>query len=172
MHFYSLTADTLYLCLALTNVLSVPAICKGLVSRYICIDVQISGVAEVHDLHVWCIKPGMPILAAHVTSTDARDGEAVLSSVTNYCRSFGIDHSTIQVSDSACPCKPESASLNGSDHQHTHGHNHDHDDQHQGGHDHGHSHTDGNPSDQHCSHGHQHVQPTDSSHHDQGHDIV
>ncbi|KAL0049908.1 hypothetical protein WJX82_000364 [Trebouxia sp. C0006] len=56
----------------------------------------IDGVAEVHDLHIWLIKPGMPILAAHITSTETSDANAVLGSVTHYCRSFGIDHSTIQ----------------------------------------------------------------------------
>lgn len=100
--------------------------------------VQIDGVTEVHDLHVWCIKPGMPILAAHVTTSDVKDGEAVLSSVTNYCRSFGINHSTIQVSDSSC-CKP--ASLDSDSHARDHNHEHNH----------GHSHGDG-----HSHHGHQH----------------
>ena len=101
---------------------------------------QIDGVTEVHDLHVWCIKPGMPILAAHVTASDIKDGEAVLSSVTDYCRSSGIDHSTIQVSDMSC-CKSASQDSD------SHGH----------GHDHGHSHTHGNGGgDTHCQHDHQH----------------
>ncbi|KAL0019296.1 hypothetical protein WJX79_007846 [Trebouxia sp. C0005] len=59
----------------------------------------IDGVEEVHDLHVWLIKPGMPILAAHITSTGTSDASLILGSVTHYCRSFGIDHSTIQVHD-------------------------------------------------------------------------
>lgn len=129
----------------------------------------IDGVTEVHDLHVWCIKPGMPILAAHVTSSDAKDGEAVLSSVTDYCRSFGIDHSTIQVSDTACSCQPPS--VDSSSHQHDPQHNHQHDHQH----DHEHSHTDGHD---HSHHGHQHS-PTHSHstngpyhHHDHSNDIV
>lgn len=140
--------------------------CQWVCLRDKCVAVQISGVAEVHDLHVWCIKPGMPILAAHVTSTDAKDGEAVLSSVTNFCRSFGIDHSTIQVSESACPCKPESAS--GSDYQHVHDHGHDH--HHHGDHEHGHSHTNG--SNHHHGHQHGQSQSTDNSHQDHSHDIV
>lgn len=103
---------------------------------------QIDGVTEVHDLHVWCIKPGMPILAAHVTASDLKDGEAVLSSVTDYCRSSGIDHSTIQVSDISC-CKSASQDSDSHSHDHNHGH--------------GHSHTHGNgDGDGHCQHDHQH----------------
>ena len=92
----------------------------------------------------------MPILAAHVTTSDTKDGEAVLSSVTDYCRTFGIDHSTIQVSDTSC-CKP--ASLDSGSH-----HQHDHD------HDHGHSHTHGD-KDSHHGHQHTHSHASDDGHH-------
>lgn len=117
----------------------------------------------MHDLHVWCIKPGMPILAAHVTSSDARDGEAVLSSVTDYCRSFGIDHSTIQVSDTACSsCKP--ASVDSSSH-HQHDHQHDHEHNHTDGDDHSHH------SHQH-NHTHSHSSDDGHQHHNNSSDIV
>ena len=104
------------------------------------------GVAEVHDLHVWGIKPGMPILAAHITTEPGKNGNAVLSQVTQYCKSIGIDHSTIQISDdcTACPCNTYADGNNAATNQrqqhshgeggegHAHTHNHSHHD-HSGG---------------------------------------
>jgi Co/Zn/Cd efflux system component len=31
------------------------------------LDVQVPGVQSVFDLHVWALKPSIPLLAAHVT---------------------------------------------------------------------------------------------------------
>jgi len=127
--------------------------------------VQIDGVAEVHDLHVWLIKPGMPILAAHITSTETSDANAVLGSVTVYCRSFGIDHSTIQVSDADCPCikQPETSSQDHHHHDHDHDHEQDHDNQY--AHDHSHDSSDNHSHHQHHHNGH------DQAHvHNDGHD--
>ena len=60
--------------------------------------VGISGVAEVHDLHVWTITSGFPALAAHVLvgrdedcHARRRDLEEVLA------REYGIEHTTLQV---------------------------------------------------------------------------
>ena len=59
---------------------------------------SISGVQEVHDLHIWTITSGFPALAAHVLVGASenchdrrRDIEAVLA------RDFGIEHTTLQV---------------------------------------------------------------------------
>ena len=69
---------------------------------------QVPGVEEVHDLHVWSLTPGIPLLCAHVNLAPDADPTAVLHALTTYCRGIGVDHSTIQlVSDgSACPCDP------------------------------------------------------------------
>jgi cobalt-zinc-cadmium efflux system protein len=56
------------------------------------------GVREVHDLHVWTLTSGFPVLSAHVLVAPGadchgvrRDLEAVLA------ERFGLDHSTLQV---------------------------------------------------------------------------
>ncbi|KAL4422951.1 hypothetical protein ABPG75_009148 [Micractinium tetrahymenae] len=67
---------------------------------------RVSGVEEVHDLHVWSLTPGIPLLCAHVNLSPEADPTAVLHTMTAYCRGIGIDHTTIQlvVNGSACPC--------------------------------------------------------------------
>lgn len=138
---------------------------------------QVDGVADVHDLHVWGIKPGMPILAAHVTTQSGKDGNAVLGRITDYCRSVGIDHSTIQISDrdTVCPCNtyPDgtnaTASQQSADSGHEHNHNgHEHAHSHEHGHDHRHSQAGPQTSNGH-SHAHEHHSHDHGQH---GSDIV
>lgn len=60
---------------------------------------QVSGVKEVHDLHVWSITPQIHALSAHVTVEHdlATHGAATLQKVTQVLhRHFGIEHTTIQ----------------------------------------------------------------------------
>ena len=61
---------------------------------------------DLHDLHVWSLTPGIPLLCAHVALSPEADPTAVLLSLTTYCRRLGIEHTTIQlvVNGSACPC--------------------------------------------------------------------
>jgi Co/Zn/Cd efflux system component len=63
-------------------------------------------VEEVHDLHVWSLTPGIALLCAHVSLTTLAEPSGVLSAMTHYCRSLGIEHSTFQlvVDGVACPC--------------------------------------------------------------------
>lgn len=68
--------------------------------------VDVDGVKEVHDLHVWTVTSGFPALAAHVLVGEdddcharRRELEAMLH------RRFGIDHTTLQV-DHAGPVRP------------------------------------------------------------------
>ena len=63
---------------------------------------------EIHDLHVWAIKPGMLVLAMHVDILPDEDAAEVLRRITKRCRARGIDHSTIQLSahGEVCPCVP------------------------------------------------------------------
>ncbi len=58
----------------------------------------VTGVSEVHDLHIWTITSGFPALAAHVLvdrdedcHARRRDLEKVLA------REYGIEHTTLQV---------------------------------------------------------------------------
>ncbi len=71
---------------------------------------QIPGVQGVHDLHVWQLTPGIPLLAAHVEMWPGADPTAVLHCITRYCRGLGIGHSTVQllVDGAACPCGSDS----------------------------------------------------------------
>lgn len=58
---------------------------------------QIEGVRDVHDLHVWNLSMGLPILTAHVyTDPNARSGQ-VLQRLEQFARKRGIKHSTVQI---------------------------------------------------------------------------
>lgn len=56
----------------------------------------IKGVMEVHDLHMWELRPGKAILIAHVVAHTGTERE-VLMEITDWCRRKKIYHSTIQV---------------------------------------------------------------------------
>jgi cobalt-zinc-cadmium efflux system protein len=59
----------------------------------------VSGVAEVHDLHVWSIASGLPALSAHVVVSDATsDSHAVREAIQDRLRGeYAIGHSTLQI---------------------------------------------------------------------------
>ncbi len=48
--------------------------------------VQVAGVEEVHDLHVWSLTPGIPLLCAHVDLSPEADPTEVLHTMNSYCR--------------------------------------------------------------------------------------
>jgi len=55
------------------------------------------GVSGVHDLHVWCLTPGQPMLTAHVVLTQAAHGTDVAKRVGERLHTLhGLDHVTIQ----------------------------------------------------------------------------
>jgi cobalt-zinc-cadmium efflux system protein len=55
-------------------------------------------VREVHDLHVWELAPGQPLLTAHVLVTPRADCHAVRRALERMLkRQFKIDHTTLQV---------------------------------------------------------------------------
>lgn len=56
---------------------------------------QIKFVCGVHDLHVWLLSHGKPVMTAQVTCSENSD--YVLKKVTLVCRQKGIYHSTVQV---------------------------------------------------------------------------
>ena len=53
-------------------------------------------VKEIHDFHVWQLRPGKILLTAHVFSDSFKE-IYVLQELTNVCRKNKIYHSTIQV---------------------------------------------------------------------------
>ena len=55
-------------------------------------------VSEVHDLHLWELAPGHPILTAHVLVAPAADCHGVRRALECMLREqFGIEHTTLQV---------------------------------------------------------------------------
>jgi cobalt-zinc-cadmium efflux system protein len=64
------------------------------------------GVGSVHDLHVWCLTPGEPMLTAHVVLEQGHHGTDVARHVGERLRDqHGIEHVTIQPE----PPPPEAA---------------------------------------------------------------
>jgi len=55
------------------------------------------GVSAVHDLHVWCLTPGQPMLTAHVVLKPGSHGTDVAKRVGDRLNQLhGLDHVTIQ----------------------------------------------------------------------------
>jgi Co/Zn/Cd efflux system component len=53
---------------------------------------------EVHDFHVWELRPSKFLLTAHVFSDKNRE-KYVLHELTTICRRYKIYHTTIQVEE-------------------------------------------------------------------------
>jgi cobalt-zinc-cadmium efflux system protein len=63
---------------------------------------HVSGVLEVHDLHVWTITSGMESLSAHVVVEDRRFDCDILGEIrVTLHERFGIDHITVQMETQA-----------------------------------------------------------------------
>lgn len=59
---------------------------------------EVSGVCEVHDLHLWSLGGNRPILTAHLVLDHSRTPDEVLRTATNCLgERFGIKHSTLQL---------------------------------------------------------------------------
>ncbi|MCJ7644370.1 MAG: cation diffusion facilitator family transporter [Candidatus Aminicenantes bacterium] len=69
--------------------------------------VEVPGVLDVHDFHVWTITSGFISLSAHLTVRKGTDPRAVLRDANNILTSrFGIRHSTIQTEEADEPSCP------------------------------------------------------------------
>jgi cobalt-zinc-cadmium efflux system protein len=56
------------------------------------------GVSQVHDLHLWELAPGVPILTAHVLVAPGADCHAIRRGIERMLGDrFGIAHTTLQV---------------------------------------------------------------------------
>lgn len=97
---------------------------------------RVSGVCDVHDLHVWSLGSQVSALACHVTIPDIPPSESqrILASINTELRQrFRIQHTTIQFEQRDCAgCGMEDGCLNAidceetMDHDHSHGHSHLH----------------------------------------------
>ncbi|WP_270886724.1 cation diffusion facilitator family transporter [Pedococcus sp. 5OH_020] len=62
----------------------------------------ITGVRDVHDLHVWTLTSGMNVATAHLVSDSGADVERILSAGQDVLRDqHGIAHATLQVEPAA-----------------------------------------------------------------------
>jgi len=63
----------------------------------------VPGVQNVHDLHLWAVKPGMTMLSCHVMAEDQRFSQDLLTAVRRQiAKECRIPHMTIQVEKSCC----------------------------------------------------------------------
>jgi len=59
---------------------------------------NLTGVAEVHDLHVWTLTSGMEVVSAHLTVPDGADQTAILRAAQQMLASrYHIEHATLQL---------------------------------------------------------------------------
>lgn len=66
----------------------------------------IPGVVGVHDLHIWSITSGVPMLSCHISIEGEGQHDAILHQAQSILHDkYGIDHSTVQVEhqESGCP---------------------------------------------------------------------
>jgi cobalt-zinc-cadmium efflux system protein len=65
---------------------------------------EVQGVVDVHDLHVWTITSGFPALSAHVLVERGDDCHARRRQLEELLlREYGIEHTTLQVDHVAAP---------------------------------------------------------------------
>jgi cobalt-zinc-cadmium efflux system protein len=71
------------------------------VARALCEEVE---VVEVHDLHVWTLTDGFPIVSAHVLVSPGADCHAIRGRLEQrLADAFGLEHSTLQVEHAQGP---------------------------------------------------------------------
>lgn len=73
---------------------------------------ELSGVAQVHDLHIWAMSTTETALTVHLVMPEGHPGDRFLAHITQELHDhFGIEHSTIQIeindSDRSCKYEPE-----------------------------------------------------------------
>ncbi|MBP2243311.1 cobalt-zinc-cadmium efflux system protein [Cytobacillus eiseniae] len=67
---------------------------------------NIPAVSDVHDMHIWSITSGMPMLSCHIAMKEDGIHDTILHQAQSILHDdFGIDHSTIQVEklEHGCP---------------------------------------------------------------------
>jgi cobalt-zinc-cadmium efflux system protein len=124
---------------------------------------RVSGVEDVHDLHVWSITSGMYALSCHAQIADLPPSQScpILTSLETMLQTkYRIGHTAIQFESHAhrgkcCIEDGLYCQLTMSE-DHRHEYNHDHDHEHSGDHDHEHEH---NHDHEHAgNHNHDHEQ--------------
>jgi cobalt-zinc-cadmium efflux system protein len=88
----------------------------------------VTGVLDVHDLHIWTLGSNAHALCSHVLIDDMphSESEAILKQLAEVCCGLGIHHTTIQFEHVACVMSDNGCKM-GADHVHEDGHDtHDH----------------------------------------------
>ncbi|KKK37144.1 zinc transporter ZitB [Mesobacillus campisalis] len=74
---------------------------------------SIAEVRSVHDLHLWSITSGVPMLSCHLAISDGSSHDDVLHHAQKVLHDkFGIDHSTIQVESAEAGCPSQHGTCN------------------------------------------------------------
>ena len=87
---------------------------------------QVSGVLDVHDLHVWTVGPGVIACSCHILVAEQAisSGQQVLRAVVSELRSrFEINHTTVQVEVEGCEANDMYCKIHRSENVHI-GHHH------------------------------------------------
>lgn len=67
--------------------------------------VEVAGVREVHDLHLWTLTSGMNVATAHLVIDPSCDPNGVLQGARTMMRQrFSIEHATLQVEPEDADC--------------------------------------------------------------------
>lgn len=62
----------------------------------------VPGVRAVHDLHVWALAEGLPIVTAHLEVATGVDARRALVAGTEALRRVGVGHATLQLESEPC----------------------------------------------------------------------
>lgn len=66
-------------------------------------------VDDVHQVHVWSLSPGHPLMTLHAHVRAEADNERVLGQILNCIHTrFGVEHATVQLESGRCLATPES----------------------------------------------------------------
>lgn len=88
---------------------------------------EVEGVLDVHDLHVWTVTSGVVAMSGHVVIPDLTLHPAALKAMLHELGRLGIQHSTLQLEvEDHCEgldCLRRDAAAEGAGHHH-HGHQH------------------------------------------------
>jgi cobalt-zinc-cadmium efflux system protein len=102
--------------------------------------VQLEGVKEIHDLHIWTLDGQMNVATLHVVVDEQilslSSTESIKKAVRSALVEIEIEHATIEIEDQDSDCGMEACAevpIKGAaqdDHDHSHEHEHDHDHKH------------------------------------------
>jgi cobalt-zinc-cadmium efflux system protein len=65
---------------------------------------SVSGVREVHDLHVWTVTSGVVAMSGHAVVPDPQQNQPVLETVQQRLATMGINHVTLQIENRGAGC--------------------------------------------------------------------